>query len=1137
MERAADSQLLSAGKLVDFVACEHLAALDRKVALGLETRPRPSPEELLVAHKGQAHEIAYLARLRAEGKTVVDIAAGPSLEARRSAAAETIAALEAGAEIVHGATFLDEHELGGGWSGVADFLIRIERPSRFGAWSYEVADTKLARTAKAATLIQLCVYGELLERVQGIAPDRMHAVLGDGRTESFRCLDYTAYYRRVKERFLAFDPAAETYPTPVEHCARCRWSDACIARRRADDYLSLVANVRGSQIVKLATSGIATVAALAVAGDDLRPARLSQPTFERIRAQAALQVAARTDGERHYELLELDEKRGFALLPQPDAGDLYFDMEGDPFYEDGLEYLFGVSSFEDGERAFRPFWGHDRAGEREAFEGFIDFVMERRVRFPNLHVYHYAPYESVALKRLASTHATREEQVDVLLRERVLVDLYEVVRQALRASYESYSLKKIEQFYLGPRSEDVKDALGSVVTYERYRETGDQRALDEISAYNKADCDSTLDLHKWLLQLRGEACERFATEIAWRARGEAEASQVKPEDPSDELAIELTAAVADPSAALPEQRSRWLAGQMLSYHKREAKPAWWALHDRLEKTPEELFDDPESIGPVVAVLGIEPEVAKKSLIHTLEFPAQEYKLRPGATVHDPATYDPSSGKIPGAGTVVDIDEDRGRLRLLRGPSLRDVALPQALVPGRPIPDEKQRAALARFGRAYARDGAHTEYRALGDLLRGDLPRVRGRALGAPLDDGSGSAESLAELALALDASYLFIQGPPGSGKTWRGAHVIVEVLLAGRRVGVSSTSHKAIHNLLHRVETVAAERGLAFRGMKKSTANSPETVFVSKHGFIESSDDAKRCYEDTDLGLVAGTAWLLADANFDRTLDVLVIDEAGQVSLADAIALGTSARNLILLGDPMQLAQVSQARHPPGTGASVLEHLLGERTTVAPDRGVFLPVTYRMQDEICRFISELAFDGRLHGDPSCSLQRLDPSGAGLRYLPVAHDGNVQQSSEEAEAIAEAVRRMLEGTVTDCKGTTRRLEQGDVMVVTPYNAQVRRLRRTLDAHGLGEVRAGTVDKFQGQEAMVVFFSMASSNGDELPRGLEFLFDRNRLNVAVSRARALAVLVCSPALLDTHCTRVEQLRMVNALCRFVEDASAL
>jgi len=247
-----------------------------------------------------------------------------------------------------------------------------------------------------------------------------------------------------------------------------------------------------------------------------------------------------------------------------------------------------------------------------------------------------------------------------------------------------------------------------------------------------------------------------------------------------------------------------------------------------------------------------------------------------------------------------------------------------------------------------------------------------------------------------------------------------------------------------------------------------------------------------------------------------------------------------LLGDPMQLAQVSQAQHPGGAGASVLEHLLGERTTVAPERGLFLPHSFRMHPTICAYVSALAYDGRLGADPDCANRRIDAgaiSGSGLRYLPVPHEGNVQASQEEAAAIAGAVEELVGGTVTDQTGRVRPLEERDILVVTPYNANVRRIRQTLDARRRFDVRVGTVDKFQGQEAPVVFFSMAASRGDEVPRGVGFLFDRHRLNVAISRAQALAVLVCSPTLLETPASTVEQVVTIGNLCRFAEGASPL
>ena len=349
----------------------------------------------------------------------------------------------------------------------------------------------------------------------------------------------------------------------------------------------------------------------------------------------------------------------------------------------------------------------------------------------------------------------------------------------------------------------------------------------------------------------------------------------------------------------------------------------------------------------------------------------------------------------------------------------------------------------------------------------------------------------------------------------------------GRRIGVTATSHKAIHNLVAEIETAAREERFTFRGLKKGDAY--DRPFVTTSG-----NQAHFSEPDEDVLLLAGTAWLFGRDDMEGVVDMLFVDEAGQASLADALALGTCARNVVLLGDPQQLGQVSQGIHRDGASASVLEHLLGDEDTVPPDRGLFLSRTWRMRPDVCRFISETSYEGRLHSVLACERQRIDSpglSGTGLRWLPVVHEGNRGSSVEEADRIAAELERLIGGTFTDCDGRERRLGWNDVLVVTPYNAQVRCLRRRLGPNA----RIGTVDKFQGQEAPVVFFSMATSSGEDLPRNLEFLFSRNRLNVAISRAQSLAVLVASPKLLEIHCRTIEQMRMVNALCRFVEEAA--
>jgi uncharacterized protein len=285
---------------------------------------------------------------------------------------------------------------------------------------------------------------------------------------------------------------------------------------------------------------------------------------------------------------------------------------------------------------------------------------------------------------------------------------------------------------------------------------------------------------------------------------------------------------------------------------------------------------------------------------------------------------------------------------------------------------------------------------------------------------------------------------------------------------------------------------------------------------------------DEEVQLIAGTSYLFAREQLDQHVDTLFVDEGGQFALADALAVGTAARNLVLLGDPNQLPQVSQGSHPPGAEASVLGHLLGEDETLRPGMGVFLEHTWRLRPEVNAYISETFYEGRLEPAEVTSTRSI-ADGNGVRFLPVAHSGHRTAAPEEAKKVAAEIERLV-GTPYVENGVERHLGFGDFIVVAPYNSHVRCLREALpDA-----VRVGTVDKFQGQEATVSFFSMASSSGEDVPRGLDFLFSRNRLNVAVSRARCLAYIVASPRLLDTECRTVEQIKLVNALCRFVEVA---
>jgi len=1109
MQKRGDTTLFSASDLVNFMGCSHATFLDLANLSAPRAFPRDDDATKLLQEKGIEHERAYLERLRSENRTIVEIVGDMDVTEKARLTRE---ALLAGPDVIYQGAFLE-----GPWQGYSDFLLKVDRASKLGSYSYEVADTKLARTAKPKHLIQMCIYSDILAREQDLAPEAMHVVLGDGNIVTTRVDAVVHYFRFARDRFIEWTngPPGASAGSPCGHCTYCRWAPTCDALWEAEHHLSRVAGLSRGQAEALRTAGVPDLVSLS----QLAPATIIpgiQPsTLARLRDQARLQAHQRATGKGIVEALPPEPGRGLARLPQPDPGDMFFDMEGDPLFDGGLEYLFGIVTADGGGEVFHAFWAHDRDEERRAFQATIDFITERLRQFPQAHIYHYAAYEETALKKLAMLHGTRETEVDDLLRGNKLVDLYKVVREAIRTSEPKYSIKNIEHFYLeAARGGEVKTASDSIVIYERWRRLADHELLNDIAEYNRIDCSSTLRCRDWLIDMRpaGMAWPAFERDAEETARAE------------DRAAIE--ARVATMAAALrggAEGDAPWrqLLVDLLEFHRRESKPSWWSMFAKQEMPQEELLDDAECLAGLTAHPTILPRPDKRSQIATFSFPAQDFKLKVGDKPKRAVTLEP-------AGEVMLIDEERRIIELKLGPSRSPIADGTALIPAGPVGDQELRDAIYRFAEA-VRGGQGDRYAAVRSVLRRDFPALRGRPEAAPIvADGADTLGSTIAALLDMDESHLLIQGPPGAGKTYTASQAIVALLAQGKRVGVASNGHKAINQLLGEVEPLATAQGLHLRGIKKS---SREEQKLGRGGWIEDSTDNKAVTRDHQL--VAGTAWLFARAEHDQAFDYLFVDEAGQVGLANIVAMGVAARNIVLIGDQMQLAQPIQGTHPRGSGVSALEHLLEGHATVPPERGVFLAETRRMHPDLCAFISEAVYERRLRAAMGNEVQELlaDPTldveaiaSAGLRFVTVDSIGCTQRSHPEAERLDRTYRALLGQPWRDQRGEEHRLGIDDILVVSPYNMQVELLRRTLP----DGARVGTVDKFQGQEAAVVLISMATSSGDDLPRDIAFLYSRNRLNVAISRARCLAVLYANPRLLEIPCHSIEQMELVNGLC---------
>ncbi|HEX3789909.1 MAG TPA: TM0106 family RecB-like putative nuclease [Pseudonocardiaceae bacterium] len=1106
--------------LADLLECEHRSVLNQAVAAGLPGAPRPeSGTGQLGAKHGIAHEQAVLAEFHRAQPEVVEI----DFRDHDTAVRDTATALWSGAPVVYQAVFDD-----GEFTGRADFLVRDA------AGRYEVYDTKLARHARPAAVLQVTAYADALRRSGWPAGPDLHLLLGDGTTRTFRVEDFLPLLNRLRGK-LTDRPARlpdRLWADERPACGGCGYAQHCASGRAADRDLALVAGIRTDQRRKLVEAGLGTIDGLAVAEQADRPRDMSARTFTALRAQAAIQVRQDATGEISYEIID---PAALAALPPAGPGDVFFDMEGDPYALGGagLEYLFGAVTADPALR-FTPFWAHSRAEEKRAFEQFVDFATARLAAHPGSHVYHYAPYEVTALKRLAAAHGTREEAVDDLLRAGALVDLYAVVRKSLRVSQRSYSIKYLEPLYMpAARAGDVQTAVSSIEAYEDYltlANLGDtERAaevLGGIGDYNEYDCVSTLRLFEFLHQIRQKAGIETVEPV-----GESDVDTLLRET-GDQVAAERRAERAAQLAELVETLADGggepgtLLAASVGYHRRETNPAWWEFFRQLAAPLSELEIDQTCTVPVSIEVGewVPPagraRTAKRTVVlgcdpdrpHSFTI-GDQVRLRYGPTARDARVTDASAEEL----TLTEsspVDETTGQP-------------PDAVLPGSPVRPAPKDEAVAELARLVVDELPALPAHPGVDLLRRTPPRLRG---GRPLPEPGGDlVRTVIETVAALDRSTLAVQGPPGAGKTYLAGRLIAQLVRAGRTVAVTSTSHKAVENVLAAAKAAAPELPCAKRPKGAPDPNQPWDQPRDNGALV-------RWRAEHDAGhLVGGTAWTLANAAIRaEPFDVLIIDEAGQFALADALAVSMAAANLVLLGDPQQLPQVVQGTHPAGAEASALGHLIGDADVIPPELGYFLDQTRRMHPAVCAPVSQLSYSGRLHAHPSTAGREISGVEPGLRLVEVDHRGNTTRSVEEAAEVTRLVADLRGRTLVE-HGEARPLLDKDILVVAPYNLQARVVSRTLERAGFPGVRVGTVDRFQGQEAPVVIATMTSSSAVDLPRGLDFLLSRNRLNVALSRAQVLAVLVCSPLLVEADIRTVDQMRLVSGMIGLLDTAS--
>jgi predicted RecB family nuclease len=1112
-------RLLTPSKITAWLDCAHFLSLKHQVEDGVIAEPPGAFGSFaqLLAVKGLQHETDCLAEYEAAGLRILRIPDRAKGESFTEWVVRVGNPFDDQYDVIYQMPFVHQ-----GVRGIADFLLKV--PNDAGGMSYEPVDAKLARVeAKPGHVLQLCFYADAIEAVTGTRPKRMHLWLGSGKVETLGVDEFAPYWRRIQTQLanvLANEGTeTDTVPEPCNHCAFCEFFDVCTERWRNEDSLIYVAGIRKLDRELLETAGVSSLNELAECETSV--AGVGAERLTRLVDQAMLQVAARLqDGESPpYQLIEAGDDslwgRGLELMPEPDDGDVFLDFEGHPFWraDVGLFFLFGLILRQpDGTWTYRTWWAHDLDEEATAIGSLIDFLAERHEAHKGMHVYHYNHTERSSLERLVKIHGTHEVALGAMVETGRFVDLLAVARNAMQVGTESYGLKHLERLTTFERGHEIDQGAGAVVSYERYMTTHDDSELTAIASYNEDDVRATMALRDWLVANRPDG-------VPWRA------AELEPDEGIPQLDEQVAAL-----HAFGPGTSQYLLGDALGYWRREWLAHLAPLLVAAQSDVSALLDEPGALAELTPINMVD-RVGKNGRVL---MPVMRFSL-PNQAVDgfkggDQVVFVTSEGTV-GYSSVARLDLAAGEVDLMWSEKCQELKThPRAVVRNDWVsPNPKPEALSWLASRILDRDGDPPNNVSLA-LLNRQLPAFVGS--GGPRDGiFTDDLEEMTAWATEIDGSFVAIQGPPGTGKTFRAAHLIRTLILAGRRVGITAMSHHAIDNVLEElVEVMTRHGGLdqlnAIRKCPASQAGGlPNVTYTA---------DNARCLRP-EFNLVAATTWSFARGDLSAVpVDVLLVDEAGQLALADALAASRSARNMVLLGDPLQLPHVAQATHPGGGGRSILEHVLGDDVTMPRDRGAFLTETRRMHPDICKFISHQFYEDRLTSHPSCAQQTTE-IGTGLRWIRAHHEDRTTDSPEEAEVVATEIGRLIGTPWTNHHGATQPLSVTDFMVVAPYNDQVHLIRDRLDADERTRgVPVGTVDKFQGRQAAVVFFTMTTSSGLDMVRGADFLFSRNRLNVAISRARCLAYLVCTEELLNSRARTVPDMRLISTLCAFVESS---
>ena len=1111
----------SPSMLKKYLSCKHIIFNEKNEnRLKLKRKPHSNIDQLRF-DKGNIHEAKYFEKLKKKYSKVKDIKKLKNVDKFK----ETLNAMKQGYEIIYGGWLTD-----GKWSGEADFLeINKKNKSNFGDYFYEVIDTKNSKKIRGDHIYQVGIYSDLLKKSQGTPSENLYILLKDGKKEKVKLNEIYDVFNSHKEKYEQFlkNEVDKTKPEKCSFCTFCSWSEECLNEWKEKRHLNQVGGINKINIKRFNKSGVKTIDQLAKLNPKTKIEGLREEVKKKRVEQAKLQIESEKINKPIFKPIKenLFIRKGFNLLPKPSKCDLFFDLESSMWaYEEKLEYLFGIYYEENGKQNYLPLWAHNQEEEKKNLIKFFDFTKDHFKKYPDAKIYHYAAYEVNALERLTSLHKIKHIEYDHYLHLNKFVDLFRVAKQAILVSENSYSIKALEKFYKFERSGDVKKGEQSEEFYIEWIETKKQKLLDEIEFYNKEDCHSTFKLREWLLDIKPEGTSWFIPD-----KEEMETRTF------EEKIIEYRNKLED-----SKFKNNYIPKLMLDivgFYNREQKPEWREHFDRRDFSDEDLIEDKNCIGNMKLVSS-HPE--KKSIVYTYVFSDQEYKFKKNDRVV--IANNINSDKIKDyAGTIIFLDQINKKIKLKKQTTIDSPELPNKLSIANQIMGSNTFINLNNNIYRFIDNILENKknYQALIGFLNREFPLIDGIKKGDKIIKTNDFNSEIPNVISKLKNSWIYLQGTPGTGKTSMSAVTILELIKKRKKIAITANSHSVIHNLLDKVESLAVKKKISFKGIKGGKPDKEDPSYYNGK-YILTKEVGKK-YErnwieslnDNSTFVFAGTKFLLSWPFFYNKLDYLLIDEAGQISLADLIALGGIAKNIILVGDQMQLGQPIQGNHPGQSGQSILDYLLGDQDTIAPEKGIFLDRTFRLHPKINSFISESFYDGRLLTDEITSQRQIDFSSNGLiksegiHFIAMDHQERSQTCLEEYKVIDKLMKQLV-GSKFTYNGKTRKLDLSDFLIISPYNAQVNYLLSRLEKG----TKCGTIDKFQGQEAPITIISMTSSDTENLPRHKSFFFNRNRLNVAISRAQSASIILFNPRLLDTAPADYEEMKMLNNFYKLLD-----